>query len=63
VINLSAKASKPDWDAFLPAKAPEGAPNLLVVLFDDTGQAAWGAVIRVRQPPPVGVLAHCRACV
>jgi hypothetical protein len=30
-----------DWDAFLPDKAPEGAPNVLVVLFDDTGLAAW----------------------
>src|SRR5215510_10856546 len=41
VINLDVRNSTPDWDAFLPDKAPEGAPNVLVVLYDDTGQAAW----------------------
>ncbi|WP_157002145.1 arylsulfatase [Agromyces laixinhei] len=40
-IELDVRNSTPDWDAFLPATAPEGAPNVLVVLFDDTGQAAW----------------------
>ena len=40
-IELDVRDSQPDWDAFLPAKAPEGAPNVLVVLYDDTGQAAW----------------------
>ena len=30
-----------DWTPYLPAKAPEGAPNILFVLFDDTGLAAW----------------------
>ena len=41
VINLDVRDSVPDWDAFLPQKAPAGAPNVLVVLFDDTGLAAW----------------------
>ena len=41
VINLDIRDSKPDWDAFLQTKAPEGAPNVLVILYDDTGQAAW----------------------
>lgn len=40
-IELDVRDSEGDWDAFLPDKAPEGAPNVLVVLFDDTGQAAW----------------------
>ena len=40
-INLDLKESKEDWGAFLADRAPEGAPNVLVVLFDDTGQAAW----------------------
>ncbi|HEY1689011.1 MAG TPA: arylsulfatase [Solirubrobacteraceae bacterium] len=40
-INLDIRDSKPDWDAFLPDRAPEGAPNVLVVLYDDTGLAAW----------------------
>jgi arylsulfatase A-like enzyme len=40
-IELDIRDSTPDWDAFLPDKAPEGAPNVLVVLYDDTGCAAW----------------------
>jgi arylsulfatase A-like enzyme len=41
IVNLSLKESKEDWDAFLPDRAPADSPNVLVVLFDDTGQAAW----------------------
>ena len=40
-ISLDVRDSVGDWDAFLPDKAPEGAPNVLVVLYDDTGCAAW----------------------
>jgi arylsulfatase A-like enzyme len=40
-IELDVRNSTADWDAFLPNKAPEGAPNVLVVLYDDTGCAAW----------------------
>jgi hypothetical protein len=41
IINLDLKDSNEDWGAFLADRAPEGAPNLLVVLYDDTGCAAW----------------------
>jgi len=40
-IDLDVRNSKPDWDAFLDKKAPKDAPNVLVILYDDTGQAAW----------------------
>jgi arylsulfatase len=40
-IKLDVRDSTPDWEAFLPDKAPEGAPNVLVILYDDTGLAAW----------------------
>jgi len=40
-IKLDIRDSKPDWDAFLYKKAPKDAPNVLVILYDDTGQAAW----------------------
>jgi arylsulfatase A-like enzyme len=40
-INLDIRDSTPDWDAYLPDHAPDGAPNVLVVLYDDTGCAAW----------------------
>src|SRR5579864_7019384 len=41
IINLDIRDSKPDWPAFLANKAPEDAPNVLVILYDDTGLAAW----------------------
>ena len=40
-IELDARDSTPDWGAFLATRAPKDSPNVLVVLFDDTGQAAW----------------------
>jgi arylsulfatase A-like enzyme len=40
-INLDVRDSTPDWSAFLPDRAPGGSPNVLVVLYDDTGCAAW----------------------
>ena len=42
-IKLDVRDSKPDWGAFLDNKAPKNAPNVLVILYDDTGQAAWSA--------------------
>ena len=40
-IALDIRDSTPDWDAFLDQKAPKDAPNVLVILYDDTGCAAW----------------------
>lgn len=41
VIKLDVRDSIPDWEPYTPPKAPEGAPNILFVLYDDTGLAAW----------------------
>jgi arylsulfatase len=41
VIKLDIRDSKADWEPFLPPAAPKDAPNVLIVLYDDTGQAAW----------------------
>ena len=40
-IKVDVRDSVPDWTPFVPKKAPEGAPNFLFVLYDDTGLAAW----------------------
>lgn len=40
-IELDIRNSKPDWPAFLYKKAPQNAPNVLIILYDDTGQATW----------------------
>ncbi|WP_367345978.1 hypothetical protein [Stenotrophomonas bentonitica] len=39
-IDLDIRRSTADWPSFLDAKAPVGALNVLVILYDDTGQAA-----------------------
>jgi arylsulfatase len=41
VIKLDVRDSKADWSPYEQAKAPAGAPNVLIVLYDDTGLAAW----------------------
>lgn len=40
-IELDVRDSVPDWKPYTPKKAPEGAPNVLFVLYDDTGLASW----------------------
>jgi arylsulfatase A-like enzyme len=40
-IELDIRNSVPDWGPYTPQRAPEGAPNILFILYDDTGQAAW----------------------
>ncbi|MBV7529635.1 arylsulfatase [Chitinophaga sp. sic0106] len=40
-IELDIRDSKPDWPSFLYKTAPKGAPNVLFILYDDTGQATW----------------------
>ncbi|OMC35136.1 arylsulfatase [Mycobacterium sp. GA-1841] len=40
-IDLDIRHSTPDWSAFTAKPAAHGAPNVLVVLYDDTGCASW----------------------
>ncbi|MEJ1087991.1 sulfatase-like hydrolase/transferase [Microbacterium sp. Mu-80] len=40
-IALDVRDSVADWGPYAPARAPEGAPNVLVILYDDTGMASW----------------------
>ena len=40
-MKLDIRDSQADWGPFTRKKAPEGAPNVLIVLYDDTGLAAW----------------------
>ena len=41
VIKLDVRDSTPDWEPYAYKKAPAGAPNILFVLYDDTGLACW----------------------
>lgn len=40
-IALDIRDSKPDWTPYTPKSAPEGSPNILFILYDDTGLGAW----------------------
>ena len=40
-MKLDVRDSVPDWSPYILNKAPEGSPNVLFVLYDDTGIAAW----------------------
>jgi len=40
-IKLDVRDSKADWGPYTPKKAPKDAPNILFVLYDDTGLASW----------------------
>ncbi len=48
IVNLDIRDSKPDWEPYLQPTAPEGAPNVLFIVWDDVGFAAmepWGGLI------------------
>lgn len=40
-IKLDVRDSKADWSPYIRKKAPAGSPNILFILYDDTGLAAW----------------------
>ncbi|HDR73000.1 MAG TPA: hypothetical protein ENN85_03700 [Methanoculleus sp.] len=39
-IRLDIRDSVPEWDPFLQPQAPEGAPNILILVWDDVGHGA-----------------------
>jgi arylsulfatase A-like enzyme len=39
-INLDIRDSVPDWEPFIQPQAPEGAPNILMIVWDDVGYGA-----------------------
>jgi arylsulfatase A-like enzyme len=49
-IELDVRDSTPDWEAFTEPRAPEGAPNVLYIVWDDTGYGAletYGGLIEM----------------
>lgn len=40
-IKLDVRDAVADWSPYELQRAPEGAPNVLVILYDDTGMASW----------------------
>ena len=46
-IELDIRDSTPDWEPYLAPKAPEGAPNVLFIVWDDVG---YGTMDVLRRP-------------
>ena len=40
-IEVDVRNSKQDWDAFTQPSPPKGSPNVVILLWDDTGIASW----------------------
>ncbi|NNM59510.1 MAG: arylsulfatase [Legionellales bacterium] len=40
-INVDVRHSTPDWTPYLPPKAPDNAPNILYIVWDDVGIAGF----------------------
>lgn len=66
-VKLDVRDSKEDWSQWELKHAPEGAPNVLVVLYDDTGMATGrptasgqhaDAAETCRQRPDLPAVAH-----
>jgi arylsulfatase len=48
VIDIDSRDSTPDWEPYMQPVAPQGAPNVLYIVLDDTGFSAmepWGGLI------------------
>ncbi len=40
-VSVDIRDSTPDWAPFAEPRAPEGAPNVLYLVWDDTGIGTW----------------------
>lgn len=58
VIHEDIRDSKPDWSPFLPKQAKVGAPNVLFILYDDTGIGAWSPYGGGIQMPTLDAIAE-----
>lgn len=57
-IRLDIRNSKADWVPYTPKKAPAESPNILFVLFDDTGLASWSPYGGIINMPTLDKLAN-----
>ena len=57
-IEIDIRDSEPDWAPYLPPKAPEGAPNVLFIAWDDLGYATMDIFGGPVKCPTMGRLAE-----
>ena len=53
-IELDIRDSEPDWEPYLAPKAPDGAPNVLLLAWDDLGYATMDMLRRPGRVPEHG---------
>lgn len=58
VINMDVRDSQEDWGPFAPPAAREGAPNVLYIVWDDTGIGAWDTFGGAIQMPTLNRIAE-----
>ena len=58
VINLDVRESTPDWEPYAPPVAAEGSPNVLYIILDDTGIAAWDTFGGLIEMPTLNRIAN-----
>ncbi|HEU4362512.1 MAG TPA: arylsulfatase [Mycobacterium sp.] len=56
-IELDIRDSEPDWGPFVAPTAPDGAPNVLYIVWDDTGIATWDCFGGLVEMPAMSRLA------
>lgn len=57
-VSLDVRDSKPDWTPFQPPQAKEGSPNVLYIVWDDTGIAAWDCFGGLIETPNLARIAN-----
>ncbi|MUM16052.1 arylsulfatase [Mycobacterium sp. CBMA271] len=57
-IALDIRDSEPDWTPYAAPTAPEGAPNILYLVWDDTGIATWDCFGGLVEMPAMGRIAE-----
>ncbi|MDN7026022.1 arylsulfatase [Methanoculleus sp. FWC-SCC1] len=58
VVNVDARDSVPDWTPYKEPKAPEGAPNVLMIVLDDVGYSAMSCYGGLIETPNIDRLAE-----
>jgi arylsulfatase len=56
-VSVDVRESSPDWAPYRGATAPAGAPNVLYLLWDDTGIATWDCYGGLVEMPALGRIA------
>jgi arylsulfatase A-like enzyme len=58
VVDVDIRNSVPDWEPFLQPRAPEGAPNVLMIVWDDVGYGAMDVFGGPIATPTMGRIAE-----